>query len=374
MFRYRSKVMEVTDRDVVERLVHPDVFRKLRLSGVCMDGSGLKYTTEAGETKIASPIVTLANGIERREFFFATGGRLTIERDGLELLCEAYLKVATPAGERERKVLRCALRDRQLDGSKEASPLSVFPNTHEATNKLPHPDFKCAELSIYCYDPDNYLPESEMLDFIMKLDDYLYGKFDPAVFFPLWTRAFEASNMAPWQPAPPIRGVAQHFVEAAGAVLAEVGYHRMDAVCGWYNVVLFFIDRMKFDFTYGEHRAAFQALRAALHDLEASCGRTFNAREQAWLVALQSIPAKFIPDRLNLGVRWINTPTYTDYCCRIHRDLVPFERDPRMASVVLPAIFSAAPAEQRRAATPTCGDPPAAPPQAATPALPDATR
>ena len=70
--------------------------------------------------------------------------------------------------------------------------------------------------------------------------------------------------------------------------------------------------------------------------------RSFNAREQAWLVALQSIPAKFIPPHLNIGVRWINTPTYTDYACRIHKDLVPFPTDPRVAQAVLPKTLTTA--------------------------------
>jgi len=342
MFRYNSQIMNITDRDVIHRLVHPEVFRKLRFKSVTVEGTGLKCLTETGETQLVSPIITVANGIERRDFYLSTG-RMTIERDGIELLCEVFFRVVAAEGEvTERKVLRCALRDRQLDGSQEKNPLSTFPNTHEATHKLPHPDFKCAELSIYCYDPEHYLPANEMLDFIMKLDSYLYAKFDPDVFFPLWGKAFEASNMAPWQSAPPLKGVAQHFVEKAGDVLAGVGYNRMDAVCGWYNVVLFFTERMKFGFTYGEHEAAFNALAAGIRRLEGELGRTFNAREQAWLVALQSIPSKFIPPHLNIGVRWINTPTYTDYACRIHKDLVPFPTDPRLARIVLPKTLTTA--------------------------------
>jgi hypothetical protein len=335
LFKYNSNIMGISDRDVVTRLIHPEAFSKLRLANVTVDGGNIRYSNDSGGTIEVKPVITTAGGVERREFFFPLG-RLTIERDGLEMLAQLFHRNGDKV---ERQVLRCALRDRRLDGTPEASPLSAFPNTHEATNKLPHTDFKCAELSIYCYDPERYLPATEMLDFIMKLDDYLYKRFEPVEFFRLWTRAFEASNMAPWQPAPPLKGVAQFFVENAGPLLAEHGYNRMDAVCGWYNVVVFFLAKMGFTFTHGEHKAAFEALEAALEKLEARIGRKLNLRERAWVVALQNIPAEFIPPHLNLHARWINTPTYTDYVCRIHRDLTPFPVDPRVATLALPKVL-----------------------------------
>ncbi|MBI4533726.1 MAG: hypothetical protein HY711_07240 [Candidatus Melainabacteria bacterium] len=340
MFQRNSKVMAVSDRDVITKLIDAHVFDTLRLTSLTLEGQTIKCATQAGLTLEIPGIVSFQRGILRKEFVFPAG-RLTIERDGLELLVEVFYRQEKDGGiVVERKVLRCALRDRQLDGTKETSPLSAFPNTHEATNQLPHPDFKAAELSIYCYDPDRYLPAGEMLDFIMNVDDFTYKHFEPVRFFQLWTRAFEASNMAPWQPAPPLKGVAQHFVEAAGPVLAEQGYHRMDAVAGWFNAALFFIERMKFAFTYGEHQAAFNELQRALRQMESRIGRRLNQREQAWVVALQNIPAKFIPDELNLGCRWINTPTYTDYVCRLHKDLTPFPPDPRLSVLVLPKVFA----------------------------------
>jgi len=340
VFQFNSKVMCIPDGDVFHRLVHPDVFRKLRLNSVQLVGNVLQCTPEQGASYEVTPNVTFAAGIEKREYGLHSG-KVVISRDGLEMLCEIFFQL--DATSPERKVLRCALRDRQLDGTPQVSPLLAFPNTHEATNKLPHPDFKVAELSIYCYDPERYLPKSEMLDFIMGVDDYIYKNFDPITFFRLWSKAFDSSNLAPWQPAPPLKGVAQHFVEAAGVVLTEVGYHRMDAVAGWYNAVCFFVEKMNFQFTYGEHKAAFDALQSSLEQMDLRLGRRLNLREQAWVVALQSIPAEFIPPQLQLHCRWINTPTYTDYCCRVHRDLNPFPTDPRMSQIALPATFTPTP-------------------------------
>lgn len=362
VFKHNSNIMGIGDRDVVTRLIHPEAFSNFRLADVTVVDSGnFRYTTDTGGTVEVKPIITSAAGVERRDFVFPSG-RLTIERDGLEVLAQLFHRNGV-----ERQVLRCALRDRRLDGTAETSPLLAFPNTHEATNKLPHPDFRCAELSIYCYDPQRYLPATEMLDFIMKLDDYLYKRFEPVEFFRLWTKAFEASNMAPWQPAPPLKGVAQFFVGNAGPLLAEHGYHRMDAVCGWYNVVVFFLGKMGFTFTYGEHKAAFSALEEGLEKLETRIGRKLNLRERAWVVALQNIPAEFIPAHLNLHARWINTPTYTDYVCRIHRDLQPFPADPRVATLTLPKALQVT--ETTTQAAPASGEaiPPVvpAPPQAA---------
>lgn len=338
MFKYNAMLMAITDDDVVQLLVHPEVFRKLGLSNLAVQQDKLRYQNEQGQTLEATPVVSAAGGIQTKEFFFPTG-RLTIQRDGLELLVEVFWRSGDPAVG-ERKVLRCGLRDRQLDGTAESNPLCPFPNTQEATNRLPHPDFRAAELSIYCYDPHRYLPDGEMKDFIVKYDDYVYKHFS-LHFFTLWTRAFEASNMAPWQPAPSLKGVAQHFVEQAGPLLTRCGYHRMDAVCGFYNVAMFFIERLGFSFTFGEHKAAFDVLQAALKRLDARIGRHLNLREQAWVVALQNIPAEFIPPALNLGVRWFNSPTDTSYVCRLHKDLNPFPPDPRVKDCPLPAVFSA---------------------------------
>lgn len=337
MFKYNAPLMAITDGDVVLRLVHPDVFRKLRLSSVTVEGDNLRYVDDSGALCKVSAAVTNALDIETREFSFPSG-RMTIQRDGLELLVEVFF--ASKSGEPEYKVLRCAIRDRRLDGTPVASPLCGFPNTHEATNTLPHPDFKAAELSIYCYDPERYLPDNEMRDFICKYDTFVYKQFEPQKFMSLWSKAFEASNMAPWQPAPSLKGVAQHFVEAAGILLKEHGYHRMDAVCGFYNVAMFFIGRMGFTFTYGEHKAAFDMLQQALRDLESRIGRRLNLREQAWVVALQNIPAEFVPERLKLGVRWFNSPTDTSYVCRLHKDLNPFPADPRVSGFALPAALA----------------------------------
>jgi len=340
VYKFNASLMAITDGDVVEQLVHPDVFRKIRLSNVTVEGDRLRYQDEAARVTEATAAMTDDNGVVTREFTFPAG-RMTIQRDGLELLVEVFYRCPNTRGrDGERKILRCALRDRQLDGTEATSPLCHFPNSHPATNRLPHPEFKAAELSIYCFDPERYLPEGEMRDFIVDFDDAVYKNFDPDKFFRLWTRAFEASNMAPWQPAPSLKGVAQHFVENAGRLLARHGYHRMDAVCGFYNVAEFFIDRMGFTFTYGEHQAAFAALQAALKQLESRAGRHLNPREAAWVVALQNIPAEFIPERLRLGVRWFNSPTDTSYVCRLHKELNPFPTDPRVASLTLPALFA----------------------------------
>jgi hypothetical protein len=336
--------MAITDGDVVQRLVHPDVFRKLRLSNPTVIGGDLRYLDEAGASVSVAPTVTFVDFIETKVFSFPTG-RLIIQRDGLELLSEVFHQGA----DGERKVLRCALRDRLLDGTPASSPLCPFPNTHEATNRAPHPVFRAAELSIYCYDPERYLPANEMRDFIVRYDEYVYKHFEPEKFFRLWTRAFEASNMAPWQPSPSMKGVAQHFVDKAGELLTAHQYHRMDAVCGFYNVAMFFIDRMGFEFTYGEHKAAFQVLQGAVRQLESRIGRRLNLREQAWVVALQNIPAEFIPPQLALGVRWFNSPTDTSYVCRLHRDLNRFPPDPRVGGFELPSLFS--PAASSSAAT-----------------------
>src|SRR5207253_11165372 len=109
VFKFNSKVMDITDAQVIHRLVHPDVFRKLRLKSVQLVGDVLHCCPEQGGAYEVTPIVTTDGGIERKEFNFHSG-KLIISRDGLEMLCEIFFRL--DAESPERKVVRCALRDR----------------------------------------------------------------------------------------------------------------------------------------------------------------------------------------------------------------------------------------------------------------------
>lgn len=322
-FKFKSELRKINDQDVINRLIHPLVFAKLGVYDPVINGDTLSGKTKNNKDLKAKGKIRFKSNIQSKKFLLPDG-YLVIKRDGLEIVANAFVYRWSSKGKRRKiEIARLAIRDRQLDGTEVKSPLCQFPNTHLATNRAPHPDFLTAELSVYCFDPDSIIDDKELAEFTMNLDDYLFEHFDPRKFFQLWTRAYE-SEMARWQNAAPIKGVAKHFVDGACSLLKDAGYHRVDAVPSWYNVGLFFIEKFGFSFTYGEHEAAYNALQLALKRLEHSFGLTLNTRQKSWIVALQSVPEAYIPEELKLGVKWINSPTDTSYVARVHKDLNQF--------------------------------------------------
>ncbi len=244
--------------------------------------------------------------------FQGSRGHILMRNDGVRVLIEGFRG--------DRPVLRCAVRDRKLDASTETSPLTFYPNTDPACNRLPGPDFQAAELSVYSWSPRTYLTGLDIVGtvghFIADPDYYIWHHFNPQIFFKLWEQVFFLGR-APWQTATPMQGVAEFFVERSTKLLTELGYHRIDGVPSWFNVARFF-DRLGFNFTYGEHERAYDALVQGL-----KCFLTLDHAQQSWLVALQNIPEAYIPDKLRLPARWPVTHT-NHYWVRMHKDLNPY--------------------------------------------------
>jgi hypothetical protein len=259
-----------------------------------------------------------------------TGGSIVIARDGTELLIRGLLG--------KEVVFRCAIRDRFQDGRGRRgknSPLNPFPVTHELANALPHPKFRSAELTVYSYDLSDRPIDPRLKDFICNPDKFMFpwSQFKPDVFFPLWESAY-ASGLAPWQVHHPLHGFAPHFIGAACELLQELGYHRAEVVPGWYNAVVFFEKRLGFRYLHAEHEAAAQLLHERVDELSVRLsagagGKPLTAWQKSWIVALQNVPSAYLQGKYQRfylgGMHWINSPTNTDYCARLYRDLNTFE-------------------------------------------------
>lgn len=304
--QYKSKLCQIPTGEVLTRLIHPSVFTLIGL-GVPLSAS------ESSEAK----------GV-RAETFRGKNGHLLVRKDGIRLLIEGWFG--------EKLILRCALRDRQLDGTEKSSPLTVFPNTDPACNRLPAPDFLAAELSIYSWDHPTYLDgldvEGTLGHFIADPDFYVWREYDRETFLSLWSQAFYLGR-APWQVARPMSGVPRFFVKHAVELLTETGYHRVDAVPSWFNVARFF-KQLGFQFTYGEHELAFEGIAEGLklfaqRHSDGKKKRSISSPQEAWLVALQNIPYEDIPEALRLPARWPVTHT-NQYWVRMHLDLNEYEK------------------------------------------------
>lgn len=300
--QYDSKLSQVPVADLLTRLIHPSVFALIDLT----------LSTTAGETSEADDV--------RSTTYHGSKGHLLVRNDGIRVLIEGWFG--------EKLILRCALRDRQLDGTSKSSPLTVFPNTDPACNRLPAPDFLACELSIYSWDPATYLDgldvEGTLGHFIADPDYYVWREYDPETFMALWTQAFFLGR-APWQVARPMSGVPRFFVKHAIKLLTEIGYNRVDAVPSWFNVAKFF-KQLGFKFTYGEHELSYEGIAAGLKLFASQRGdgekrlRPITSPQEAWLVALQNIPTEDIPEALRLPSRWPVTHT-NQYWVRMHLDL-----------------------------------------------------
>lgn len=299
-----SKLAQVPTSELLSRLVHSSVFTLIGLS-----------------LKDAQAATSEADGVESHEYR-TDKGRLLVRNDGVRVLIEAWLG--------EMIILRCALRDRQLDGTNQSSPLTFFPNTDPACNRLPD-GFLAAELSIYSWDPATYLDGLDVEDsvghFIANPDHYVWANYDRDTFFSVWSQAFFLGR-APWQIARPMSNVPVHFVRQSAKLLKEIGYHRIDAVPSWYNVARFF-KTLGYQFTYGEHELAYEGIREGLNAFiarqaeEGKKARPLTRSQEAWLVALQNIPAEHIPADLKLPCRWPVTHT-NQYWVRMHLELNPY--------------------------------------------------
>lgn len=316
--QFASKLSQVAPETFLTRLIAPSVFSLL----------GLSNPLPEPEKNDSADVITYT--------YKTKEGHITYRNDGVRVLVEAKLG--------DKPILRCALRDRQLDGSEKSSPLTIFPNTDPACNRLPGPDFLAAELSIYSWDPNSYLDgldvEGTVGHFIADPDFYVWKKFDAAVFFKLWEQAFYLGR-APWQTAKPMSGVPAFFVEQAAKLLKEIGYHRLDAVPSWFNVARFF-ERLGFSFTYGEHELAYAGLVEGLRSFTAKGknGKNGLSRSQeAWVVALQNVPESFIPETLRLPARWPVTHTNM-YWVRMHMDLNAYQTPSAPSSVLMGGIQS----------------------------------
>jgi len=292
--RYASKLCQADPAQILTQLIHPSVFTLLELTSPLP-------TPERTETEDLLTLVYRGNK-----------GHILLRNDGIRVLIEAFYG--------DRFVLRGALRDRQLDATDAGSPLTFFPNTDPACNRLPGPGFLAAELSIYSWDPNTYLAGLDVHGtighFVADPDHYVWKNFDADTFFKLWEQAFFIGR-APWQTAKPMSGVATFFVKQSAAFLKALGYHRLDAVPSWFNVARF-MKKLGYSFTYGEHELAFNAIEGALKSF-----KTLDASQQSWLVALQNLPEAYIPAALKLPARWPVTHTNM-YWVRMHLDLNPY--------------------------------------------------
>jgi hypothetical protein len=299
--RYESKLSKVAVDQLLTRLIHPSVFALL----------GLLQPLPECEKAEAEDITTYT--------YRATNGVLTVKVDGVRVLIEANLG--------DKPILRCALRDRQLDGTDKSSPLTFFPNTDPACNRLPE-DFHAVELSIYSWDPNTYLDgldvEGSVGHFIADPDFYVWKQLRPKTYFKLFEQVFFLGR-APWQTAKPMSGVPAFFVKHAVTLLKEIGYHRVDAVPSWYNVARFF-KKLGFSFTYAEHELVFDALDEGLKQFGTGPDgkiKPVTRAQEAWLVALQNLPTEYIQQSLRLPARWPVTHTNQNWA-RMHVDLNPY--------------------------------------------------
>ncbi len=292
--QYTSKLCQAEPAVLLSRLIHRGVFDLIELA----------LPLSMPERNETAEVLTLT--------YRGANGHLLFRSDGIRVLIEAFYG--------DRPILRCALRDRQLDGSEQGSALTFFPNTDKACNRLPASGFQAAELSIYSWDPNTYLSgldvEGTLGHFIADPDHYIWSSYDEKTFLSLWQQAFFLGR-APWQTARPMSGVATYFVKQSAALLKELGYHRLDAVPSWYNVARF-LKKIGFTFTYGEHEHAFEAIARGLKRFP-----NFDHAQQSWLVALQNLPETHIPPALRLPARWPVTHTNM-YWVRMHVDLTPF--------------------------------------------------
>ena len=273
MYQYTSLLCQVKAEDAIRRL----------LPTALMDLLGLSEDLPHA--------VTLQENAISTHTFVGKSGSARLAFDGIRLVIECRCG--------DRLIFRGAHADRQLDATPLQSPLTAFPNSDPACNRLAHPQLLTAELSIYSWHPDYFLNDIEVpgtLAIVADPDHYIWRHFKASTFFSAAQSgdAIESGAVAAvvtysWRGAT--------LVTRAATLLTKLGYHRADEVPSWFNVVDFF-QRLGYRFTYGEHAAAYDRIVESLGKFS-----VLTAQQQAWSVALQNLPESLLPPALRLGVR-----------------------------------------------------------------------
>ncbi|MBX3136657.1 hypothetical protein KF707_10500 [Candidatus Obscuribacterales bacterium] len=238
-----------------------------------------------------------------------TYGSLVIKRDGTKFKVLGYV------GNVEKGpfdlIFKVALRDRRFDGTARANDCSLVDFIGYEDPTLNHTlqipglveNATAVELSTYGFMPGSRIVDAtgdEQLDEFVRNPYLFVGK--PKTWLRLFKKAWK-SKRSPGQNGNPVPDIARLVPNIVEAMAFERGYDYMENAPSHYHVAKW-AESCKYWYSDPEQAAALKALGAGIASVKAA-GETLTRPQESWLVAMQSLPKEFIPEKFHFGgAKW----------------------------------------------------------------------
>lgn len=234
-----------------------------------------------------------------------TYGSLVIKRDGMKFKVLGYV------GNVEKGpydlIFKVALRDRRYDGTARANDCSLVDFIGYEDPQLNHTlqipgmveNFSAVELSTY-----GFMPGSRIVDATgdAQLDEFVRNPYQFVGKPKTWLRQFKKawkSKRSPGQNGNPVPDVARIVPNAVEAMALERGYDYMENAPSHYHVAKW-AESCRYMYSDPVQAAAIKDLAAGIASVKAS-GEVLTRPQESWLVAMQSLPKEFVPEKFQFG-------------------------------------------------------------------------
>ncbi|MFH1637194.1 MAG: hypothetical protein ABIB71_02090 [Candidatus Woesearchaeota archaeon] len=236
----------------------------------------------------------VVNEIYHKKYSYERG-RILLDRDPNIIKIHAFTNL-------DKEIVLFRIRDRRHDGtSLYQSPLRSWSYDSEH-DKV---DGKAVELSTYSRDPEYYLKDPELKDFIGEPFDFMFG--DEAKFIALWKKAFVSGHF-PGQSALPLKNAAKYFVDNAEKLVNKLGYEATISP-SHYNVAESTLN-WGFSFQSSVQEREFNELNKVLSEFDFD--RVIENQQRSWIVLLQKFPKLKESELAGYWLKGLEFPLYYD--------------------------------------------------------------
>jgi hypothetical protein len=234
-----------------------------------------------------------------------TYGALVIKRDGVKFKVFGYF------GNVEKGpfdlIFKVALRDRRYDGTARANDCSLVDFIGYEDPKLNHPlqipgmveNASAVELSTY-----GFMPGSRIVDATgdAQFDEFVRSPYKFVGKPKTWLRHFKKawkSKRSPGQNGNPVPDISRLVPGVVEAMAYERGYDYMENAPSHFHVAKW-AESLKYRYSEPAQGEALKQLADGIARIKAS-GEVLTRPQESWIVAMQSLPKEFIPEKYFLG-------------------------------------------------------------------------
>ncbi|MBX9571074.1 MAG: hypothetical protein K2X77_19415 [Candidatus Obscuribacterales bacterium] len=235
--------------------------------------------------------------------YITENGRFVVKRDGVKIKAMGWVgDLSKGAGE---LIYSFALRDRRFDGTARANDCSLLdypydnPSNRPLANLATPHSFSSVETSLYSWLPGTRVGgacgDADFENFVRNPFTFVDK---PELFLSLFERALKTDRL-PGMYAQPIPDVGRSTHRAFDKLSSLAGYDFLETAPSHLHVLLWNL-KDGYRVSSPAQQLVTEQLRAGLKRMRES-GVKLPRSADPWIVALQSLPRKYIPDAYFLG-------------------------------------------------------------------------